>query len=119
MRLPKDKTVIVERHNKIVYDCGDTVVKVFNGAKPAADIFAEATKIVAIGSMAGWMPVSGRAAYCGAKSALAQSFEVLRCEEQRHAVHVLMVYPGFLDTAIERNALGHDGDVAQHDREIV
>ena len=45
MRLPKDKSVIVERHNKIVYDCGDTVVKVFNGAKPAADIFAEATKI--------------------------------------------------------------------------
>ena len=45
MRLPKDKQVIVERHNKIVYDCGDTVVKVFNGAKPAADIFAEATKI--------------------------------------------------------------------------
>jgi tRNA A-37 threonylcarbamoyl transferase component Bud32 len=45
MRLPKDKQVIVERHNKIVYDCGDTVVKVFNGNKPAADIFAEATKL--------------------------------------------------------------------------
>ena len=45
MRLPKDKQVIVERHNKIVYDCGDTVVKVFNGNTPAADIFAEATKL--------------------------------------------------------------------------
>ena len=45
MRLPKDKSVIVERHNKIVYDCGDTVVKVFNGTKPAADILAEATKL--------------------------------------------------------------------------
>ena len=45
MRLPKEKQVIVERHNKIVYDCGDTVVKVFNGTKPAADILAEATKL--------------------------------------------------------------------------
>jgi len=80
---------------------------------------AKRGSIVAIGSMAGWMPVSGRAAYCGAKSALAQSFEVLRCEEQRHAVHVLMVYPGFLDTAIERNALGHDGAPARHPRSTV
>jgi NAD(P)-dependent dehydrogenase (short-subunit alcohol dehydrogenase family) len=75
--------------------------------------------IVAIGSMAGWMPVLGRAAYCGAKSALAQSFEVLRCEEQRHGVHVLMAYPSFLATPIERNALGHDGKPARHPRSMV
>jgi len=75
--------------------------------------------IVAIGSMAGWMPVLGRAAYCGAKSALAQSFEVLRCEEQRHGVHVLMAYPSFLDTPIERNALGHDGNPARHARSTI
>ena len=75
--------------------------------------------IIAVGSMAGWMPVLGRAAYCGAKSALAQSFEVLRCEEQRHGVHVLMVYPSFLDTPIERNALGHDGRPARHARSMV
>ncbi len=75
--------------------------------------------IVAIGSMAGWMPVLGRAAYCGAKSALAQSFEVLRCEEQRHGIHVLMAYPSFLDTPIERNALGHDGKPARHPRSMI
>ena len=45
MKLPQEKTVIVERHNKIVYDCGDTVVKLFNGAKPAADILNEALNL--------------------------------------------------------------------------
>ncbi len=34
MELSKEKKVIVERHNKVVYDNGDTVVKVFNGSKP-------------------------------------------------------------------------------------
>lgn len=48
MKLPKDKTVIVERHNKIVYDCGDTVVKVFNGTKPAADILNEALNLARV-----------------------------------------------------------------------
>lgn len=75
--------------------------------------------IVNIGSMAGWMPVLGRAAYCGAKSALAQSFEVLRCEQAHLGVHVLMAYPSFLDTPIEQNALGHDGRPARHARSTV
>ena len=48
MKLPKDKTVIVERHNKIVYDCGDTVVKVFNGTKLAADILNEALNLARV-----------------------------------------------------------------------
>lgn len=75
--------------------------------------------IVNIGSMAGWMPVLGRAAYCGAKAALAQSFEVLRCEQARHGIHVLMAYPSFLDTPIENNALGHDGKPARHARSTI
>lgn len=75
--------------------------------------------IVAIGSMAGWMPVLGRAGYCGAKAALAQSFEVLRCEQQHLGIHVLMAYPSFLDTPIEKNALGHDGRPARHARSTV
>ena len=33
-------------------------------------------EIICIGSMAGWMPVPGRAAYCAAKGALTQFFEV-------------------------------------------
>lgn len=75
--------------------------------------------VVNIGSMAGWMPVPGRAAYCAAKSALAQYFEVWRLEMARHHVRVLMVYPSFLDTPIENNALGASGDRAVHARSTV
>ena len=45
MKPPKDKTTIVERHNKVVFDCGDSVIKVFNGNKPAADILNEALNL--------------------------------------------------------------------------
>ncbi len=45
MKLPKDKKVIVERANKVVYDCGDSVIKVFNSTKPAADILNEALNL--------------------------------------------------------------------------
>ena len=72
--------------------------------------------IINIGSMAGWMPVLGRAAYCSAKAALSQFFEVLRGEEQDNGVHVLMIYPAFVNTNIEQNALGADGKAARHAR---
>ena len=72
--------------------------------------------IINIGSMAGWMPVLGRAAYCSAKSALGQFFEVLRGEERDNGVHILMVYPAFVNTNIEQNALGADGNAARHAR---
>lgn len=75
--------------------------------------------IINIGSMAGWMPVLGRAGYCSAKSALGQFFEVMRGEVARYGVHILMVYPSFLDTPIETNALGHDGKPAAHARSMV
>lgn len=78
-----------------------------------------AGSIINIGSMAGWMPVLGRTAYCASKSALMQSFEVLRCEQLQHGVHVLMAYPSFLDTPIEKNALGFDGSPARHARSTV
>jgi NAD(P)-dependent dehydrogenase (short-subunit alcohol dehydrogenase family) len=76
-------------------------------------------QVAAIGSMAGWMPVLGRAGYCAAKSALAQGFEVLRAELGRDGIHLLMVYPSFLDTPIDRNALGADGQPAGHARSTI
>lgn len=76
-------------------------------------------QIIAIGSMAGWMPVLGRAGYCAAKSALGQFFEVLRAEVERDGVALLLVYPSFLDTAIEQNALAGDGQQARHARSTV
>ncbi|WP_150301287.1 SDR family oxidoreductase [Pseudomonas profundi] len=75
--------------------------------------------IVCIGSMAGWMPVPGRAAYCAAKSALTQFFEVLRLELEADGIHILIAYPSFLDTPIEHHALGRDGSVAKHPRSMV
>lgn len=75
--------------------------------------------IVTIGSMAGWMPVPGRAAYGAAKAALTQWFEVLRLELEADGVHLLMVYPSFLDTPIEQHALGADGAPAAHARSTV
>lgn len=76
-------------------------------------------QIITIGSMAGWMPVLGRAGYCSAKAALGQFFETLRGEIAADGVHILMVYPSFLDTPIETNALGGDGQPAQHKRSTV
>lgn len=76
-------------------------------------------QIVCIGSMAGWMPVPGRAAYCAAKSALTQFFEVLRLELEADGIHILMAYPSFLDTPIEHHALGKDGNTARHPRSMV
>jgi len=75
--------------------------------------------IINVSSMAGWMPVLGRAGYCAAKSALHQFFEVMRCEIKQYDVNILMVYPSFLDTPIEVNALGHDGKPATHARSMV
>lgn len=75
--------------------------------------------IVTIGSMAGWMPVPGRAAYGAAKAALTQWFEVLRLELEADGVRLLMVYPSFLDTPIEQHALGADGAPAAHARSTV
>lgn len=73
-------------------------------------------RIINIGSMAGWMPVLGRAGYCAAKAALAQFFEVLRVEVADEGIEVLNVYPSFLDTPIDRNALGAQGGRAEHAR---
>lgn len=76
-------------------------------------------QIIAIGSMAGWMPVLGRAGYCAAKSALSQFFEVLRGEVARDGMRMLLVYPSFLDTPIDLNALGADGKPAGHARSTI
>lgn len=78
-------------------------------------------RIVNIGSMAGWMPVIERAGYCAAKAALHQYFETLRAElkSTASAVRILQVYPSFLDTPIETNALDGKGERAQHPRSTV
>ncbi|QKX17983.1 SDR family oxidoreductase [Microbulbifer sp. YPW1] len=70
--------------------------------------------VVNISSMAGWMPVLGRAGYCAAKSALHQYFETFREEVREEGIRVLMVYPSFVATDIDTNALSGDGGRARH-----
>ena len=48
MELTENKKVVVERGNKVVYDLGDEIVKVFNEKKPASDIFNEALNLARI-----------------------------------------------------------------------
>ncbi|AOS97642.1 Cyclopentanol dehydrogenase [Microbulbifer aggregans] len=75
--------------------------------------------VVNISSMAGWMPVLGRAGYCAAKSALHQYFETFREEVREDGIRVLMVYPSFVATNIEQNALSGDGGRAKHKQSTI
>lgn len=48
MELPESKTVLVNRGNKVVYDAGDRIIKVFNASKPESDVFNEALNLARI-----------------------------------------------------------------------
>ncbi|WP_323843910.1 SDR family NAD(P)-dependent oxidoreductase [Microbulbifer magnicolonia] len=84
-----------------------------------AELRTAAGCVVNISSMAGWMPVLGRAGYCAAKSALHQYFETFREEVRAEGVRVLMVYPSFVATNIDKNALSGDGGRAQHQQSTI
>jgi tRNA A-37 threonylcarbamoyl transferase component Bud32 len=45
MKLSENAVAIKKRHNKVVYRDGDRIVKVFNSAKPAVDVFNEALNL--------------------------------------------------------------------------
>ncbi len=48
MKLPETKTELVHRGNKVVYDLGDKIAKVFNDQKPVSDVFNEALNLARI-----------------------------------------------------------------------
>lgn len=48
MKLPSSKTEVAKRGNKVVYDTGDNIIKVFNETKPASDVFNEALNLARI-----------------------------------------------------------------------
>ncbi len=75
--------------------------------------------VIVISSVAGFAPLIARTGYAAAKHALHGFFESLRTELADDGVEVLMVCPSFIDTGIDRNALGGDGQPAQHAQEIV
>lgn len=48
MILPETKIELVRRGNKVVYDLGDKIAKVFNETKPVSDVFNEALNLARI-----------------------------------------------------------------------
>ncbi len=69
--------------------------------------------IVVTSSIAGLGPLAVRCGYSASKHALHGLFDTLRAELRLQGVHVLIVCPGFTDTAIESAALAGSGGRAQ------
>jgi dehydrogenase/reductase SDR family member 7B len=65
--------------------------------------------VVAVASVAGKLGVPFRTGYCAAKHALVGHFDALRAEVAAHGVHVSVITPGFVRTAIAENAIRGDG----------
>jgi NAD(P)-dependent dehydrogenase (short-subunit alcohol dehydrogenase family) len=72
--------------------------------------------IVAISSVAGFSPLIGRTGYAASKHALHGFFDSLRTELEDDGVGVLLVCPSFIDSGIDKAALGADGQAAAHAR---
>jgi NAD(P)-dependent dehydrogenase (short-subunit alcohol dehydrogenase family) len=72
--------------------------------------------VIAISSVAGFAPLIGRTGYAASKHALHGFFDSLRTEVQDDGVDVLIVCPSFIDTGIDRAALGADGRPAAQPR---
>ena len=65
--------------------------------------------VMAISSVAGFAPLIHRTGYAASKHALHGFFDSLRTELEDDGVGVLLVCPSFIDTGIDRAALGADG----------
>ena len=70
--------------------------------------------LVVISSVMGYVGTPGRSTYAAAKHALHGYFDSLRAEVHREGIRVTMVCPGYVRTAVSRNALGPRGE--QHGR---
>ncbi len=91
-----------------------------NCARAALDaLIASRGLIVVVSSVAGFAPLIARTGYAASKHALHGFFESLRAELADDGVEVLIVCPSFIDTGIDRNALGGDGAPARHAQEVV
>jgi NAD(P)-dependent dehydrogenase (short-subunit alcohol dehydrogenase family) len=91
-----------------------------NCTRAALDaLLASRGLIVVISSVAGFAPLIARTGYAAAKHALHGFFESLRSEIAEDGVGILMVCPSFIETGIDKNALGGDGRPARHAQQIV
>jgi len=87
-------------------------VNLTHAALPA--LLASRGAIVAISSVAGFSPLIARTGYSASKHALHGFFGSLRSEVRPQGIDVTLVCPSFIDTAIDRHALGADGRAARH-----
>ena len=65
--------------------------------------------VVVVSSVMGYVGTPGRSTYAAAKHALHGYFDSLRAELWREGIHVTLVCPGYVQTAVSDNALGPDG----------
>jgi len=75
--------------------------------------------VVAISSVAGFAPLVGRTGYSASKHALHGFYDSLRAELTHRDVHVMLVCPSYVDTAIDARALGGDGAPAGKTKTVV
>jgi NAD(P)-dependent dehydrogenase (short-subunit alcohol dehydrogenase family) len=68
--------------------------------------------VIVVSSVAGFSPLIGRTGYAASKHALHGFFDSLRTEVEDDGVDVLIVCPSFIETGIDRAALGADGQTA-------
>lgn len=75
-------------------------------------------QIITISSVAGFSPLIGRTGYAASKHALHGFFDSLRTELEVEGVDVMLVCPSFIDTGIDKAALGADGKPAAQARKM-
>ncbi len=83
------------------------------------DLLARKGGLIAVSSVAGFAPLIARTGYAASKHALHGFFDSLRSEVEPLGVSVLLVCPSFIQTGIEKHALGGDGGLARHPQSVV
>jgi short-subunit dehydrogenase len=74
--------------------------------------------VVVISSVMGYLGTPGRSSYAAAKHALNGYFDSLRAEHWREGIHVTIVCPGYVQTAISAHALGVQSGAPRRTEEI-
>ena len=91
-----------------------------NCTKAAIDsLIARRGLIISNESIAGVAPVLGRTGYSASKHAMHGFFTSLRTELKDQGVHVMVVCPGFIQTDLQKRALGGDGQVTAHPQSVI
>jgi short-subunit dehydrogenase len=74
--------------------------------------------IVVVSSVMGYLGTPGRSTYAAAKHALHGYFDSLRAELWRERLHVTLVCPGYVKTAVSANALGPRGETQNRNERV-